>query len=111
MPVTEETLQEIALSRAEYEAVVERLGREPAPLELGLFGALWSEHCGYKHSKPLLKLLPSESGRLLVAPGAENAGAVDIGDGLAIVMKIESHNHPSAVEPKQGAATGVGGIV
>ncbi|MBI2965699.1 MAG: phosphoribosylformylglycinamidine synthase subunit PurL [Chloroflexi bacterium] len=111
MPVSDETLQEIALSRAEYEAVVERLGREPVPLELGLFGALWSEHCGYKHSKPLLRLLPSMSDRLLVAPGAENAGAVDIGDGLAIVMKIESHNHPSAVEPKQGAATGVGGIV
>jgi len=111
LPVTDETLKEIALSRAEYEAVVDRLGREPEPLELGLFGALWSEHCGYKHSKPLLKLLPSKSERLLVAPGAENAGAVDIGDGLAIVMKIESHNHPSAVEPRQGAATGVGGIV
>ncbi|MBI4218768.1 MAG: phosphoribosylformylglycinamidine synthase subunit PurL, partial [Chloroflexi bacterium] len=111
MPVSEETLKEIALSRAEYEAIVDRLGREPGPLELGLFGALWSEHCGYKHSKPLLKLLPSRSNRLLVAPGAENAGVVDIGDGLAIVMKIESHNHPSAVEPKQGAATGVGGIV
>lgn len=111
MPVTDETLKEIALSRAEYEVVVERLGREPEPLELGLFGALWSEHCGYKHSKPLLKLLPSKGSRLLVALGTENAGAVDIGDGLAIVMKIESHNHPSAVEPKQGAATGVGGIV
>ncbi len=111
MPVTKETLDEIALTQGEYEAIVERLGREPNSLELGMFGALWSEHCGYKHSKPLLKLLPSQSPRLLVPPGAENAGAVDIGDGLAIVLKIESHNHPSAVEPYQGAATGVGGII
>lgn len=111
MPVTQETLDEIALSRAEYEAIVERLGREPEPLELGLFGALWSEHCGYKHTKPLLRLLPGKSDRMLVAPGAENAGVIDIGDGLAIAMKIESHNHPSAVEPMQGAATGVGGIL
>lgn len=111
MPVTQQTLDEIALSRAEYEAIVDRLGREPSSLELGLFGALWSEHCGYKHSKPLLRLLPGESSRLLVAPGAENAGIVDIGDGLAIALKIESHNHPSAVEPHEGAATGVGGIV
>lgn len=111
MPVSQETLDEIALSRTEYEAIVDRLGREPEPLELGLFSALWSEHCGYKHTKPLLKRLPGESTRLLVAPGAENAGVIDIGDGLAIAMKIESHNHPSAVEPRQGAATGVGGIV
>ncbi|MCH7652297.1 MAG: phosphoribosylformylglycinamidine synthase subunit PurL [Chloroflexi bacterium] len=111
MPVTKEALDRLALSEAEYEAIVERLGREPNELELGLFGSLWSEHCGYKHSKPLLRLLPSESPRLMVEPGAENAGVVDIGDGLAIVMKIESHNHPSAIEPYQGAATGVGGIV
>ena len=111
MPVSQETLDEIALSRDEYEAIVDRLGREPGDLELGLFGALWSEHCGYKHTKPLLRRLPGESSRLLVAPGAENAGVIDIGDGLAIAMKIESHNHPSAVEPLQGAATGVGGIV
>lgn len=109
--VSQETLDEIALSRAEYEAIVDRLGREPGGLELGLFGALWSEHCGYKHTKPLLRRLPGESNRLLVAPGAENAGVIDIGDGLAIAMKVESHNHPSAVEPFQGAATGVGGIV
>lgn len=111
MPVSQETLDEIALSRSEYEAIVDRLGREPEPLELGLFGALWSEHCGYKHTKPLLRKLPGESPRLLVAPGAENAGVIDIGDGLAIAMKIESHNHPSALEPRQGAATGVGGII
>ena len=104
-------LDELALSRAEYEAIIDRLGRLPDPLELGLFGSLWSEHCGYKHTKRLIRTLPSHSDRLLVAPGAENAGVIDIGDGLAIAMKIESHNHPSAVEPFEGAATGVGGIV
>ena len=110
-PVTQETLDEIALSREEYEAIVERLEREPNPLELGLFGALWSEHCGYKHSKPLLRTLPNSSPNLLVGAGSENAGVIDIGDGLAIAFKIESHNHPSAIEPHEGAATGVGGIV
>ena len=111
MAVSKQALDELAISDAEYEAIVERLGREPNHLELGLFGSLWSEHCGYKHSKPLLRLLPSDSPRLMVTPGSENAGVVDIGDGLAVVMKIESHNHPSAIEPYQGAATGVGGIV
>ena len=111
MPVAKEVLDEIALSEREYEMIVERLGREPNPVELGMFGALWSEHCAYKHSKALLRLFPSSSPRVLVGPGEENAGAVDIGDGLAVVMKIESHNHPSAIEPYQGAATGVGGIV
>ena len=111
MAVSKQALDELAITEAEYEAIVERLGREPNHLELGLFGSLWSEHCGYKHSKPLLRLLPSDSPRLLVTPGSENAGVVDIGDGLAIVMKIESHNHPSAIEPYEGAATGVGGIV
>ena len=111
MPVSKESLDEIALSQQEYQLIVERLGREPTEVELGLFGALWSEHCGYKHSKALLKVLPSGGQRVLVKPGEENAGAVDIGDGLAVVMKIESHNHPSAIEPHQGAATGVGGIV
>ena len=111
MAVSKQTLDELALTEAEYEAIVERLGREPNRLELGLFGSLWSEHCGYKHSKPLLRMLPGDSPRLLVGAGSENAGAVDIGGGLAVVMKIESHNHPSAIEPYQGAATGVGGIV
>ena len=111
MPADQELLDQLALSEREYEAIVERLRREPNELELGLFGSLWSEHCGYKHSKPLLRTLPSEGPRILVEAGAENAGVVDIGDGLAIVMKIESHNHPSAIEPFQGAATGVGGIV
>ncbi len=111
MPISKETLDEIALSEKEYQLIVERLGREPTEVELGMFGALWSEHCGYKHSKALLKLLPSRSQRVMVKPGEENAGVVDIGDGLVLVMKIESHNHPSAIEPYQGAATGVGGIV
>jgi len=111
MTVSQETLDEIALSRQEYEAIIDRLGREPEPLELGLFGALWSEHCGYKHTKALLRTLPASSERLLVAPGAENAGVIDLGDGLSVCFKIESHNHPSAVEPFEGAATGVGGII
>ena len=111
MPVTKEILDEIALSRAEYDMIVDRLDREPNPVELGMFGALWSEHCGYKHSRPLLRMLPTRSARTLSQAGAENAGAIDIGNGLAVVFKVESHNHPSAVEPLQGAATGVGGIV
>ena len=105
-----ETLDEIALSREEYDLIAAKLGREPNGLELGMFGALWSEHCGYKHSKPLLREFPS-GGAALTQAGEENAGAVDVGGGLAVVFKIESHNHPSAVEPHQGAATGVGGIV
>ena len=111
MTATREILDQIALSEAEYRLIVDRLDRDPNAVELGMFGALWSEHCGYKHSRPLLRLLPSSSPRVLSAPGEENAGAVDIGDGLAVVFKVESHNHPSAVEPFQGAATGVGGIV
>ena len=111
MPVSKEILDEIALSVSEYQMIVDRLDREPNPVELGMFGALWSEHCGYKHSRPLLGMLPSTSPRTLSQSGAENAGAIDIGDGLAVVFKVESHNHPSAVEPLQGAATGVGGIV
>ena len=111
MPVNKQALDDLALTEREYEAIVERLGREPNDLELGLFGSLWSEHCGYQHSKPLLGMFTSDNPRLMVTPGAENAGVVDIGDGLAIVMKIESHNHPSAIEPYEGAATGVGGIV
>ena len=111
MPVSQSTLDELALTSAEYEAIVERLGREPNSLELGLFGSLWSEHCGYKHSRPLLGMFRTDSDRLLVEPGRENAGVVDVGDGWAVVMKVESHNHPSAIEPYEGAATGVGGIV
>jgi phosphoribosylformylglycinamidine synthase len=109
--IDQSVLDVIALSRSEYDLIAERLGREPNEVELGMFGALWSEHCGYKNSKALLRLLPAEGAYVLTRRGAENAGAVDIGDGLCAVMKIESHNHPSAIEPYQGAATGVGGIV
>jgi phosphoribosylformylglycinamidine synthase subunit PurL len=98
------------LTEVEYGLVLEALGREPNAVELGMFGAMWSEHCAYKHSRSLLGGLPSRGERVLVGPG-ENAGALDIGDGLAVVFKVESHNHPSAVEPYQGAATGVGGII
>ena len=111
MKFTKQTLDDLALSEDEYSLIVDRLGREPNYLELGLFGSLWSEHCGYKHSKPLLRMFKTESPRLLVGAGEENAGVLDIGDGLAIVFKIESHNHPSAIEPYEGAATGVGGII
>lgn len=111
MAVPKEILEQVALSEEEYRLIVERLGREPNLVELGMFGSLWSEHCGYKHSKPLLKLLPTQGERVLTRIGEENAGAVDLGGGLALVMKMESHNHPSAIEPFQGAATGVGGIV
>ncbi|MCS7293910.1 MAG: phosphoribosylformylglycinamidine synthase subunit PurL [Chloroflexota bacterium] len=111
MPVDQAALDAVALSREEYDLLVKRLGREPNDVELGMFGSLWSEHCGYKNSKPLLRLLPSEGERVLTRAGAENAGALDIGEGLCVVLKIESHNHPSAIEPYQGAATGVGGIV
>ena len=102
--------QRHGLTESEYELVVEALGRAPNEVELGMFGAMWSEHCAYKHSRPLLGRLPSTGDRVLVGPG-ENAGVIDIGDGLAVVFKVESHNHPSAVEPYQGAATGVGGII
>ena len=104
------TLRAFGLLPDEYEHIVARLGREPNMVELGMLGAMWSEHCGYKHSRKLLKLLPTSGPRVLQGPG-ENAGVVDIGDGLAVVLKMESHNHPSAVEPFQGAATGVGGIL
>ncbi len=111
MPVSKEQLEEIALSRKEYNLIVKLLGREPTEVELGLFGSLWSEHCGYKHSKALLKMFPSMGKHVLVKPGEENAGVIDIGDGQVIGFKMESHNHPSYIEPYQGAATGVGGIV
>ncbi|MFW0859363.1 MAG: phosphoribosylformylglycinamidine synthase subunit PurL [Dehalococcoidia bacterium] len=111
MSISKQDLENVALSEGEYQRIIKLLGREPTIVELGMFGSLWSEHCGYKHSKPLLKLLPARGERVLIKVGEENAGVVDIGDGLAIVMKIESHNHPSAIEPYEGAATGVGGIV
>jgi phosphoribosylformylglycinamidine synthase len=105
--------QEIAaegIKPEEYQEIVDRLGRHPNKAELGMFGVMWSEHCCYKNSRPLLKQFPTTGEKILVGPG-ENAGVVDFGDGLQIAFKIESHNHPSAVEPFQGAATGVGGIL
>jgi len=102
--------RELGLTDAEFDGIVERLGREPNGLELAVFSLMWSEHCAYKHSKKLLRTLPTEGRHVVMGPG-ENAGAVDVGDGLAVAFKVESHNHPSAVEPFQGAATGVGGIL
>ncbi|GAC1493290.1 MAG: phosphoribosylformylglycinamidine synthase subunit PurL [Gemmatimonadaceae bacterium] len=101
---------EHGLTKQEYERLVSMLGRTPTFTELGIVSALWSEHCSYKHSKPVLKTLPTTAPYVLQGPG-ENAGVISIGDGLAVAFKIESHNHPSAVEPYQGAATGVGGIL
>ena len=98
------------LKPEEYAEIFRRLGRHPNKAELGMFGVMWSEHCCYKNSRPLLKQFPTDGPRVLVGPG-ENAGVVDLGDGLQLAFKIESHNHPSAVEPFQGAATGVGGIL
>src|ERR1700761_3009687 len=102
--------RELGLTDYEYELIVTGLGREPVDVELAMLSLMWSEHCAYKHSKKLLRRLPTEGAHVLVGPG-ENAGAVDVGDGIAIAFKVESHNHPSAVEPFQGAATGVGGIL
>jgi phosphoribosylformylglycinamidine synthase len=102
--------RELGLTDAEYELIVEKMGREPNHVELAVFSLMWSEHCGYKHSRRVLRTLPVEGGKLLLGPG-ENAGAVAVGENLACAFKVESHNHPSAVEPFQGAATGVGGIL
>src|SRR6266511_3730434 len=109
--ITPELVQRHGLTPDEYERVKEILGREPSYTELGIFSVMWSEHCSYKNTRPVLKLFPTKSPKILVGAGEENAGIIDIGDGLAIAFKIESHNHPSAVEPFQGAATGVGGII
>ena len=108
--MTPQLVEEHGLSASEYEKILDILGREPTFTELGVFSAMWSEHCGYKNSKRLLRLLPTQAPWVIQGPG-ENAGVIDIGDGLALAFKIESHNHPSAVEPYQGAATGVGGIL
>ena len=109
--ITPELVQKHNLTPEEYEKVKATLGREPSYTELGIFSVMWSEHCSYKNTRPLLKTFPTKSPKILVGAGEENAGIIDIGDGLAIAFKIESHNHPSAVEPFQGAATGVGGII
>jgi phosphoribosylformylglycinamidine synthase subunit PurL len=103
-------LREVALTEDEYKTIVELLGRSPNAVELGMIGVLWSEHCSYKTSKPFLRRLPSTGSRVIQGPG-ENAGVIDVGEGWAVVFKIESHNHPSAIEPYEGAATGVGGIL
>ena len=102
--------RELGLTDSEFSLIREKLGREPNDVELAMFSLLWSEHCAYKHSRKLLRRLPTEGPRVVMGPG-ENAGAVDVGDGYAVAFKVESHNHPSAVEPFQGAATGVGGIL
>ncbi|HEY8468892.1 MAG TPA: phosphoribosylformylglycinamidine synthase subunit PurL [Longimicrobiales bacterium] len=109
-PITPALVEEHGLTPEEYARILQILGREPTYTELGVFSALWSEHCGYKNSKALLRTLPTEAPWVLQGPG-ENAGVIDLGDGFALAFKIESHNHPSAVEPYQGAATGVGGIL
>jgi phosphoribosylformylglycinamidine synthase II len=108
--ITPALVAEHGLTDEEFQRVVRMLGREPTFTELGIVSALWNEHCAYKHSRPLLKTLPTQAPWVLQGPG-ENAGVISIGDGIAVAFKIESHNHPSAVEPYQGAATGVGGIL
>jgi phosphoribosylformylglycinamidine synthase len=105
-----ETAAEFGLKREEYDLIVRRLNREPNLVELGVFSVMWSEHCSYKSSKIHLGKFPTTGPRVIQGPG-ENAGVVDIGDGQACVFKMESHNHPSFIEPYQGAATGVGGIM
>src|ERR1700683_1695483 len=109
LPTVDDALA-LGLTRAEYELVCAKQGRPPNQVELAMYSLLWSEHCAYKHSKKLLRTLPTEGEYVVMGPG-ENAGAVDVGGGLVCAFKVESHNHPSAVEPFQGAATGVGGIL
>src|SRR5438445_8792184 len=109
LPTVDDALA-LGLTEAEYELVCEKQGGPPNQVELAMYSLLWSEHCAYKHSKKLLRTLPTEGPHVVMGPG-ENAGAVDVGGGLACAFKVESHNHPSAVEPFQGAATGVGGIL
>ena len=109
--ITPALIKQHGLTPDEYARIQSILGRDPNYTELGIFSVMWSEHCSYKNSRPLLKTFPTKSPKILVGAGEENAGIIDIGDGLAIAFKMESHNHPSAVEPFQGAATGVGGII
>ena len=109
--VTQQPLHRaLGLTDDERERICDLLGRDPNDFELAVYSLLWSEHCGYKHSRPLLGRFPTKGRHVLQGPG-ENAGVIDVGDGLAVALKVESHNHPSAVEPFQGAATGVGGIL
>ncbi|HEY6939720.1 MAG TPA: AIR synthase related protein, partial [Terriglobales bacterium] len=108
--ITPEVVREHGLTAEEYDKIRQLLGREPTITELGIFSVMWSEHCSYKSSRVHLRRLPTRSRRVVQGPG-ENAGIIDIGDGWACAFKIESHNHPSFIEPFQGAATGVGGIL
>ena len=108
--ITKQTVAEHGLAPEEYDRILKALGREPNLLELGIFSVMWSEHCSYKSSRVHLKKLPTEAPWVIQGPG-ENAGVIDIGDGDAAIFKMESHNHPSYIEPYQGAATGVGGIM
>jgi phosphoribosylformylglycinamidine synthase len=110
MEITAKTAQQLRLTEEEFELIKQKLGRTPNFTELCAFSGMWSEHCSYKNSIKWLKTLPRDGGRMLVAAGEENAGLMDMGNGFGVVFKIESHNHPSAIEPFQGAATGVGGI-
>src|SRR5579862_9827456 len=109
--ITPELIAKHGVTPEEYERIKGILGREPNITELGIFSVMWSEHCSYKNSRPELKKFPREAPFILVKAGEENAGIIDVGEGWAIAFKIESHNHPSAVEPFEGAATGVGGII
>src|ERR1700750_440279 len=109
--VTSELVKQHGLEPDEFSRIKEILGRDPNFTELGIFSVMWSEHCSYKNSRKELKKFPTTGPKVLVKAGEENAGVIDIGDGWAVAFKMESHNHPSAVEPFQGAATGVGGII
>jgi phosphoribosylformylglycinamidine synthase subunit PurL len=109
--ITPELVAKHNLTPEEYQKILDILGRPPSYTELGIFSVMWSEHCSYKNTRPVLKTFPTKAANILVGAGEENAGIIDVGDGVAIAFKIESHNHPSAVEPFQGAATGVGGII
>ena len=108
--ITPAIVREHGLTVEEFRRILDLINRPPNLTELGIFSVMWSEHCSYKSSRPYLRKLPVEGANVLQGPG-ENAGVIDIGDGLAVVFKIESHNHPSFIEPHQGAATGVGGIM
>jgi phosphoribosylformylglycinamidine synthase len=110
MKITTEIIKNHGIKKDEYSKIIKLIGREPNFLELGIFSAMWNEHCSYKSSKKYLRKLPTKNEKVIQGPG-ENAGVVDIGDNDKIVFKIESHNHPSYIEPYQGAATGVGGIM
>src|SRR5215831_15403440 len=109
--ITPELIEEHGLTSEEFERIKKILRREPNFTELGIFSVMWSEHCSYKNSRRELKKFPTTGSNILVKAGEENAGVVDIGDGWAVAFKMEIHNHPSAIEPFQGAATGVGGII